>query len=171
MAGVKKRRRIANYLNVSKTAEEEYVFMGTGYKSLEETPAAQTSSTRYINDASATKSINGYDWSTPFDLDQIRDQQAIEFICEIGETQKTGGECETDYIVVDLDKQAQTANAFYARKFRVAIEVASFTNNDGQMGATGNLLGIGDLVIGTFDTTTKTFTEGFEAAPAAPTKE
>ena len=49
MAGVKKRRRIANYLNISKAAEAEYVFMGTGYKSLEETPAAQTSSTRYIN--------------------------------------------------------------------------------------------------------------------------
>ena len=163
MAGVKKRRRIANYINVSQEESPEYVFMGTGYKSLEETPAAQTSSTRYINDASATKSINGYDWSTPFDLDQIRDQQAIEFICNIGETQATGADCETDYLVVDLDKPAQDDNSFYARKFKVAVEVASFTNNDGQMGATGNLLGIGDLVIGTFNTQTKTFTEGFEA--------
>ncbi|GAA6396417.1 hypothetical protein I4300191C4_10740 [Solibaculum mannosilyticum] len=38
--------------------------------------------------------------------------------------------------------------------------MASFTNTDGEMGASGNLLGIGDVEIGTFDTSTKTFTAG-----------
>ncbi|WP_404988851.1 hypothetical protein [Clostridium culturomicium] len=55
-------------------------------------------------------------------------------------------------------------NNFKARKFRVAVEGVSFDNNDGEMAATGNLLGIGDLVVGTFNTTTRTFTLGFNEA-------
>lgn len=47
---------------------------------------------------------------------------------------------------------------YHARKIRVAVEVASFTNDDGEMGCSGNFLAKGDPVEGTFDTATKTFT-------------
>ena len=67
--------------------------------------------------------------------------------------------------MVDLDKEAGSGTKFPARRFKVAIEVASFTNTDGEMGATGNLLGIGDVEVGSFDTSTKSFTaEGAEAS-------
>lgn len=157
---IKQRRKIANYLNVG-TETEEYVLMGAGFTDLNEAPAAQTASKKYVNDKSATKSIVGYDWSTAFTTDQIRDEKAIEFICNIGEMQLTGADAETDYIIVDLDKPGTEPNTFKARKLKVAIEVASFDNNDGDMAATGNLLGIGDLVAGTFNTTTKEFAKGF----------
>ena len=49
--------------------------------------------------------------------------------------------------------------SFHARKFNVAIEVASFTNDDGEMGCTGNLLAKGDPVEGVFDINTCEFTE------------
>ena len=61
--------------------------------------------------------------------------------------------------MVSLDKKGQNDNEFYARKIAVAIEVASFENNDGEMGASGNLLGIGDIEIGIFNVETKTFTK------------
>lgn len=157
---IKQRRKIANYLNVG-TETEEYVLMGAGFTDLNEAPAAQTASKKYVNDKSATKSIVGYDWSTAFTTDQIRSEKAINFICEIGELQKIGADAETDYIIVDLDKAVtgeSVTNTFKARKLKVAIEVASFDNNDGDMAATGNLLGIGDLVTGTFNTETKKFT-------------
>lgn len=156
--GVKQRKSYANYLNVGGNTAE-YVLMGAGFSELNEAPAAQTVSKKYINDKSATKSIIGYEWSTTFNTDMIRSEKAIEFICNVGEMQLIGADAETDYIVVDLDKKGSTENTFKARKFRVAIEVATFDNNDGEMAATGNLLGIGDLVLGTFNTVTKTFTE------------
>lgn len=162
--GVRQRHMQADYLNIGTAAEPEYALMGAGFKSLDENPTAQTSSTRYINDKSASKSINGYDWSTPFDIDQIREEAAVDFICVIGEEQKTGADAETDYVIVDLTRKAQTEGGYYARKFRVAVEVASFAATDSQMACTGNLLGIGDPVVGTFDTSTKTFTKGFTAA-------
>lgn len=160
MAGVKGRHTVANYLNVRKD-EEKYALMGAGFTELNETPSAQTSSKRYINDKSATKSVTGYDWSPPFTADQIRSQEAIDFICNIGEMQLVGADCETDYVIVDLEKPVgDSAGAYKARKFRVAIEVAGFGGEGGQMGANGNLQGIGDPVAGSFNVTTKTFTAG-----------
>jgi hypothetical protein len=153
---VRERKSIANYLNIGK-GTEEYALMGAGFIDLNETPAAQTASKKYVNDKGATKSIIGYDWTTAYVTDQIRDERAIDFICNIGEMQLIGSDSEADYVIVDLDKAGDVAGQFKARKFRVAIEVASFDNNDGLMGATGNLLGIGDIVHGTFDVTSKKF--------------
>ncbi len=159
MAGVRGRHTVANYLNVGKD-EVKYVLMGAGFTELNETPTALTSSKRYINDKSATKGVIGYDWSTPYNTDQIRSEEAIEFICNIGEKQLVGSDCETDYVIVDLDKPSGSAEGVYqARKFHVAIAVTDFPNNEGIMASTGTLLGIGDPVLGTFHVATKVFTE------------
>lgn len=155
---IKQRRKYANYLNVGKSTEE-FVLMGAGFTELNEAPSAQTSSKKYINDKNATKSIIGYEWSTAFNTDMVRDEKAIEYLCDIGEMQLIGADAETDYIIVDLDKKGSLEDAFRARKFKVAVEISSFDNNDGDMGASGNLLGIGDLQVGVFNTKTKTFTE------------
>lgn len=158
---VKTRRGFADYLNV-KTSEdkENYVLMGQGYTKLDESPSAQTKTRRYVNDKSQTKSISGYDDSFPFEADQIIDEKAIDFIRDIGENRKTGAQAETDYVRVDLDKKVGASGTEYeARKFRVAIEVSDFPDNDGEMTMSGNLLGIGDMKVGKFDTTTNTFTD------------
>ncbi|MGL4952622.1 MAG: hypothetical protein ACRC5Q_02310, partial [Culicoidibacterales bacterium] len=67
------------------------------------------------------------------------------------------------YVIVDLDKQAGTGK-YAARQIKIAVEVANFDNNDGEMAITGNFLGCGDMIVGSFDTTTKTFTAG-EVSP------
>lgn len=157
--GVKQRRGFADYLSVGTGESKNYVLMGAGYTKLDESPAAQTKSRRYVNDKSQTKSISGYDDSFPFEADQIIDEEAVEFIRDIGENRKTGAEAETDYVRVDLDKKVGDSGTEYeARKFHVAIEVADFADSDGEMTMSGNLLGIGDMVPGKFDTTAKTFT-------------
>ena len=158
---IKQRRTIANYLDVSETGAStaDFALMGVGFKSLEENPSAQTKSRKYVCDKSATQSINGYSWSTPFELDQIREQAAVDFICNIGEQQLTGADAERDYIMVDLGSAVSgSENTYNARKIKVAVELAAFSNDDGDLGATGNLLGVGDIVNGTFNTSTRTFT-------------
>lgn len=158
---IKQRRTIANYIDVADVGAEtpDFAFMGAGFKSLEENPAAQTKSRKYVCDKSATKTINGYDWSTPFELDQIREQSAIEFICKVGEKQLTGADAERDYIMVDMSNPVKSVESTYnARKIKVAVELASFSNDDGDLGASGNLLGAGEIVEGTFNISTRTFT-------------
>ncbi|HFL3558436.1 TPA: hypothetical protein ACG3PI_003478 [Clostridioides difficile] len=163
MAGVKQRRSIANYLKI----EEAFYLMGAGFTELNESPSAQTTSKRYVNDKSATKGISGYDWQTAFTTDIIASEKAIEHICNIGKYQLTGSDAETEYIIVDLDEALSVSEGDYrARKFNIAIEVADFSDEDGEMTASGNLLGIGDPVAGKFNTKTKEFVEGnFEYPP------
>ncbi|MBN1071510.1 hypothetical protein DVV81_10075 [Clostridium botulinum] len=154
--GIRKRRTVANYLKV----KDGFEFLGGGFTSLNEKPSAKTTSKKYINDSSATQAIASYEWSSEFNADQIVSDKAIEFIRNIGEMQLTGSDAESEYIIVDTDMEA-TSKGFRARKIKVAIQIDSFDDNDGELGVSGSFLGIGDVVLGTFDKETKTFTEGF----------
>lgn len=157
---IRKTKDKAYYINTTPTGEAEtYTLMGTGFTQANESPSAQTTSKRYINMSSASQSVTGYEWSISFEADQIIDDVAVEYIRAIGEELKTGADCETDIVIVDLDKAEPTPeNAFRARKFNVAIAVSDFEDNDGELTMSGDFLGQGDPIIGTFATTTKTFT-------------
>lgn len=157
MNGVKQRYQEADYLNVTPGDTAKYVLMGTGFTKIDDSPSAQTTSKRYVNNKSATKSIGSYDWSAPYELDMIEAEEAIAFIAEIGRREKTGSDAETDYIRVDLLGTKET-NGYPARKRRVAIEVAEFVDSDGEITGSGNLLGKGDWEFGFFDPETGTFT-------------
>ncbi|WP_035293776.1 hypothetical protein [Clostridium sp. KNHs214] len=154
---VRKRKIQANYLKI----KDAFELLGTGFTELNESPSAQTTSKRYINQSSASQSVTGYEWASEFTADQINSEKAIEYIREIGELQKTGPDTETEYLIVDLDKPAATEGSYRARQIKVAISIDSFEDNDGDLGINGSFLGISDPVEGTFDTSTKTFTEGF----------
>ena len=73
-----------------------------------------------------------------------------------------------DYLRVDLfDPVASKENTFKARKFRVAVEVASCAGAGGEaIKVTGNLNNIGTFVAGEFNTSTKAFTDG-SSTPSA----
>ena len=156
---IRQRRMEADYLKVG----ENFEFLGAGFTAIDEKPNSQVTEKRYINDASSSQSVTGYKWQADFSGDQIDSEKAIEYITTIGKELKTGGDCESEYIRVDLDKASTTDGGYYARKFKVAIQVSEFPNNDGELGLSGVFLALGDPVIGTFNTKTKTFTEGFTA--------
>lgn len=156
---IRKRKVQANYLKV----KEAFELLGTGFTELNESPSAQTTSKRYITQSSSSQAVSGYEWSTSFNTDQIVSDKAIEYIREIGEMQKVGADTEAEYIIVDLDKPGTTEKSFRARRFKVAIAVDSFDDNDGELAISGNLLGQSDPIEGTFTIDTKTFTEGFTA--------
>ena len=156
---IRQRRIEADYLKV----KEQFEFLGTGFTGIDEKPNSQITEKRYINDASSSQSVTSYKCQSDFEVDQMESDVAIEDIISIGKELKTGSEAEREYVKVDLDKPANTENSFYARKFKVAIQVSEFPNNDGELGVSGTFLGLGDPVIGTFNTMTKEFTEGFTA--------
>ena len=156
---IRKRKVQANYMKV----KEAFELLGTGFTELNESPSAQTTSKRYIHQSSSTQSVTGYEWSSGFNTDQIVSDKAIEHIRDIGEMQKTGADTETEYIIVDLDRPGTVEGSFRARKFKVAIAVDSFDDNDGELGISGSFLGQSDPIEGTFTVATKTFEEGFTA--------
>ena len=156
---IRQRRMEADYLKVG----ENFEFLGAGFTAIDEKPNSQVTEKRYVNDASSSQSVTGYKWQADFSGDQMDSEKAIEYITTIGKELKTGGDCESEYIRVDLDKPSNTDGGYYARKFKIAIQVSEFPNNDGELGLSGVFLGLGDPVVGTFKTKEKTFAEGFIA--------
>lgn len=162
--GIRPRRKQANYLNIGGDTPK-WELLGRGFTELNESPSAQTTSKRYINMASASQSVTGYEASWGFTTDQIRSEKAVDFVCVIGEERKTGADAEADMVIVDLDRPVENSTTeFYARQQRVAVAVSDFGDEDGEMTCEGDFLGVGDLVVGTFNTSTRAFTASGTAA-------
>lgn len=163
--GVEQRYQQPDYIDVSGgSGSPRFELLGFGVTQLDNSPSAQTTSKRYVNQKSATQSIGSYEWTAPLEFDLIRSEKAIEFIADIGENEKTGVDAETLYVKVFLNKPvASKQNTYEARQRRVAVEVADFSDNDGEIQGSGNLLGKTDWVNGEFNTKTKTFTKASEA--------
>ena len=150
---------IADFLDTG-TTTPSYALMGVGFNSLDESPNAQKDSKTYIHQKSQTSTIKGYQTAFAFDTDLISSDTAVMKLYDIGRNQKTGADAELDYVRVELFKPVpEEENTYMARKFKVAVEVASIAGEGGgNVKVTGNLNGVGDFVDGTFNTATKTFT-------------
>ena len=82
---------------------------------MDESPSAQTESTTYINDKSATKYVKGYETTFPFDTDLISDEAAVTFIYDIARNQKVGEDAETEYIRVELFNPVEESRTLIRR--------------------------------------------------------
>lgn len=162
---IKRRIDWAGYINIGAKDKPEFAVMGTGFTEQGDSPSAQTSEKRYVNMKGSTKNITGYDWSSAFTADDIPEESAIAFIYNIGDKELTGDEASTEYVKVDLLKKiGDSGTEFEAKKRTVAVEVADFADNDGEMQVSGNLLAKDDWIEGKFNVATKTFTESAESA-------
>ena len=162
--GVEQRYQQPDYIDVSGgSGSPRFELLGFGVTQLDNSPSAQTTSKRYVNQKSATQSIGSYEWTAPLEFDLIRSEAAIAYIADIGENEKTGVDAETLYVKVYMNKPvASKQNTFEAKQRRVAVEIADFSDNDGETQGSGNLLGKTDWVNGEFNTETKTFTPATE---------
>lgn len=162
------RHEIADYINTGTTAEQNFALMGVGFTALGETPNAQTSTKKYINEKSSTTNVNSYQPQFDFEADQIKDDEAVQFIYDIGRNEKTGSGCMTQYVRVELWNPVMEVpegggdpvvvpNTFTARLFNVAVVVSGMDGETDQI-ISGSLNAQGDFTDGTFNTETKTFT-------------
>lgn len=155
---IRQRRIEADYLLVNGVLET----MMTQFTAVDEKPGAKTTTKRYIGDASSTSTITSYESSCDLEGDQIKNDNVIKFLTSIGKERKTGEDTETEFYQVELDRPSNDGdNKFYCRKSTVSVEISEFPNNDGDLGLKGVLHYKGDPIVGTFDTTTKIFVEGF----------
>ena len=156
------RRQIADYLGIKGSGDTvTFHLMGAGFTSLNESPSPKVDTQPYINDKNASSTITGYENSFSYDTQFIHDEAAVAALIKVAHDQLTGEDAEFDYVRVDLyDAVADSANTFKARKFRVCVEAGDISGEPTEVvTASGTLRQIGDFVAGTFNTTTKTFTE------------
>lgn len=155
---------VADYLDVGSLEIPDITLMSV-YNNIDENPSAQTKETHYTAQRTSTTTTTGYKPQFPITGDMYKNEKTSEYFRDIGEEQKIG--IQTDYIRVRLYQAIKDkANTFYARKFRVSIEISGIKGNGGeQMTIDGNLNSVADVVIGEFNTETRTFTALADVIP------
>ncbi len=137
-----------------------FVIMGPGFKSIDEALNPSIDEVTYVNDESATKTVTGYAPNWDFDGDVIKDDDVVAFIRNIGKTQATGADAEAQIVMFDMWDVDPADFTVDAEMYTVAVQVdsgASITGGE-KLGFKGSLLGKGDVVAGTYNTSTDTFT-------------
>lgn len=160
---------VADYIKVEGAFE-----LMRHFTSVNESPNAETEETQYTVDKSKTTDTVGYATSWGFEgilqASEESDEgeaspKAIQFLETIGKEQKLGADCQTEFVRVELDNPTLDGGGtkFYARMAKVAVEVTELSVEAGaKRGISGNLNALGDIKVGTFDTSTKQFTPAEE---------
>jgi hypothetical protein len=158
MADAAIRYELVTYLDIGTAPTVTYTLMGEGFKSIEDSQNPETDSVVYVSDIAATKSLKSYAPEFSFEGDIIKDNTVIEFLRNKGKTQAVGSDAETT--IVSYDVWEEVANEVPAIQYAVAVAMDTLGGGEGgeKAGFSGTLLGIGDAVQGTFNTSTHVFT-------------
>lgn len=133
--------------------------MNVGFNKFDESSNPTEKSTQYIGDKSKTNTVTGYDNQFAIESDRIKNDSVNDYCYDVFINRKTGSSAQTYLYIVDLSEETAT-NTYKARKIRVSTVIESCTNNPGETKVfSGSFKGIGDFTYGTFNTSTKTFTE------------
>lgn len=156
------RHQFADYLNIGTSEAPDWVLMGVGFTTLDEQFGAESESSKYVNESSASSSVVSYTSVFPFEAHLIKSQEAVTALYHVGRNHLTGGDAEFEYCRVELWDQKTTGqtpeeNTFAARKFIVSAEISDISGENKQT-MSGNLNAVGDPVNGYFNTKTPAFT-------------
>lgn len=155
---VVQRHQIADYLNIGTSESPNWVLMGVGFTSLNETFGAESESSKYVNEASESSSVTSYKSVFPFEAHLIKSQEAVNALYTVGRNHLVGAEAEFEYCRVELfEGKASAESTYAARKFLVSVETSTL-EGDKKQSVKGNLNAVGDPVDGYFNTKTPAFT-------------
>lgn len=159
MSGKIKRSQVAMFLNTSTTASPTWSLIGNGVTEQTIAYNPQVSEETYIHQDSGTADVESYKVNIPTPMTAIKGDAVFDFVDGIRKGRKVLADARSQVCIVYL-YETPTGGAYEAEKNDCSIQVDDFGGAGGEsakLNFTINL--IGDPVIGTFDPTTKTFTE------------
>lgn len=139
---------------------ETYGIIGPGVTELSIAYNPQTSTNQYIHEDVANTDMTGYQPNAPVTSHAVPGDPVFDFVNEMRENLPIGSDAYTDVVLVDVFGK-QTGGTYSATKQPVSIQIDSYggaASDPLSIGYTINWRGSG--VKGTFDPSTKTFTEG-----------
>lgn len=155
----------ARYLDVESTkadnATEDIQLMNVGVTKFDENSNPTEKSKQYVGDKSKTNIVTGYDNQFSIESDLIKNEKVIQYLYSIFRDRKTGKYAQQNLYIVELwNPVAEQENTYKARKLLTTAVISSKTSTPGEtITFSGDLKGVGDFVDGTFNTSTKKFTE------------
>ena len=162
MAGTKvKRSKLAIFLDTSGGEETaEWALIGNGVTEQTIAYNPTTSDEVYIHQDSGTVDVESYKPNIPTPMTAIKGDPVFDYVDGLRKTRAIGADARTKICIVYL-YETETTGAYPAEQNECSIQIDDFGGAGGESATinfTINL--IGDAVVGTFNPTTKSFTEG-----------
>ena len=119
---------------------------------------------QYIHQKSTTTKVTGFGNEFPITMDMVKGDEVFEDFYNIFYERKTGSDAIRDHYIVNLWEQVENegtpvANTYKCRKISQSVSITDCNGAPGEQKQISGSLKGGDFVYGTFNTSTKTFTE------------
>lgn len=136
------------------------IVLGGVITELTESANPTESEKQYIHQKSKVTKVTGFANEFPITMDMVKGDEVFEYMYGLFYERKVGSDLDIEHYIVDLwEPVAEQTDTYKARKI---VQTCSITECNGAAGEqkqiTGSLKG-GDFVYGTFNVSTKTFTE------------
>ena len=138
----------------------DQIVLGGVITEMTESSNPTESEKQYIHQKSKITKVTGFSNEFPITMDMVKGDEVFEYMYGLFYDRKTGSDLDTDHYIVNLwEPVAEQENTYKARKIVQTCEISECNGAAGeQKQITGSLKG-GDFVYGTFNTSTKKFTE------------
>ena len=154
-----KRSQLAMFLNTGTKQAPAWSLIGEGVTEQTINYNPQTSDEVYVHQDSGTTDVESYKPNIPTPMTAYAGDDVFEFVDDIRKNRKVLADARSEICIVYL-YDTPVADAYPAERNDCSIQVDDFGGPGGEsakLNFTINL--IGDPTVGTFDPTTKTFTE------------
>lgn len=145
----------AHYFGIGDT-----ITLGGVITELSENANPTESEKQYIHEKSKRVTTTGFSNEFPITMDMVKGDTVYEDFYNLFYLRKTGSDLIRDHYIVNLwEPIADTANTYKCRKISQTVSITEATNAPGEQKTMSGSLKGGDFVYGTFNTSTKTFSE------------
>ena len=130
-----KSSKSAVVLNIGTSASPKYVRIGKGVTSLPISYNPKTTTETYVDEDNATTTVDSYEISSDVEQVAIKGNEVFDFVDTIRKGLKTGSECETDAILVDIYDMTLTSGKGNGKgkQFRATITISDWTIEGGEV--------------------------------------
>ena len=129
-----KSSKSAVLLNVGTAASPDYKRVGTGVTSLPISYNPKTTTETYVDEENATTTVDGYEVSSDIEQTAIKDDPIFDYVDGIRRGLKTGSDCETTAVLVDIYNMDITdgSGTGKGQKFNATVTVSDFDLSGGE---------------------------------------
>lgn len=149
------RAQLAHYMDVSTTSTPQFERIGEGFTDFTESKNAKEYARQYINEYTERTDVIGYAPSFAYSADIYSDDPVCEKIVALTDTEAIGSNAIVTVVTAN-EWESPTAATAYKREYAVIPDQKG--SGVEALVYTGTLKAVGEQIVGTWNSSTKTFT-------------
>lgn len=150
------RAELLSYMNVGDGTTAQYELIGEGFTSMSESKNPKEYSRQYVHERTERTDIIGYAPSIAYSVDTYTENPVIAKIRQVTDEELIGTDAQVDIVNVNMFEGSAGSYTAYKRTYAIIPDA----KGDGVEALiySGNFRAVGDVVKGTWNESTNTFT-------------